>query len=375
MIYFDNAATSFPKPPQATATVLECITAWCGNPGRGAHDLSRRAAEKIYEVREQLSSFLGVGAPERVVFLQSTTMALNASLKGLLKSGDHILCSELEHNAVLRPLYALKKKGVTFDTFPVLGRTNNEIVQEIAARIKKNTTAIVCLHASNVCSLSLPLPEIGAFCKSRGLRFIVDAAQSAGHFPLDLRAMHIDALAVPGHKGLYGIPGCGILALGEGVTLAPLIEGGSGVDSGSHTMPEALPEHLEAGTLPVPAIASLNGGLRFIGDIGIPEVQKRARGLFLAAKDRLESLDGYEIYEKDTPGAVLLFNRRGIPSTTLARLLDKAGICVRAGLHCAPLAHKALATPEGGAVRLSFGLFNTREELDSLWHALKHAFP
>ena len=375
MIYLDNAATSFPKSPRAIAEATACMRSWCGNPGRGAHHLSRLASEKIYACRELLSDFLGLYAPERIVFTASTTLSLNMALKGMLKRGDHVLYSELEHNAVLRPLHALREeKDISFDTFPVIGLKTAEIVQEIATRVQKNTTAVVCLHASNICSLSLPLGEIGAFCHANRLLFIVDAAQSAGHLPIDMRAMQIDALAAPAHKGLLGIQGCGILALGERAKLSTLFEGGSGVNSLSRTMPEELPERLEAGTLPVAAIAGLFGGLSHVIEIGLPVIGKHAKELFFAARERLEALEGFEIYQPDSCGAVLLFNKAGSPSTEVARALDKAGICVRAGLHCAPQAHQALVTPAGGAVRLGFGAFNTVEEIDALWRVLREEF-
>ncbi|MBR2010822.1 MAG: aminotransferase class V-fold PLP-dependent enzyme [Clostridia bacterium] len=375
MIYFDNAATSFPKSPRAIAEATACMRTWCGNPGRGAHFLSRIASEKVYACRELLSDFLGLNAPERVVFTQNTTYALNMALKGALKHGAHVLCSELEHNAILRPLHALQQeRDISFDTFPVVGRTHEQILQEITARIKENTAAVVCLHASNICSLSLPLAKIGTLCRSRGLLFMVDAAQSAGHLPIDMRAMQIDALAVPAHKGLLGIQGCGVLALGECISLSTLIEGGSGVNSLLRTMPEEFPERFEAGTLPVIAIAGLCGGISHVMELGLPEIEERANRLFFAARERIASLDGFEIYQPDTPGAVLLFNKIGIPSTEVARVLDKSGICTRAGLHCAPLAHQALGTPPGGAVRLGFGAFNTSAEVDVLWRVLRHEF-
>ncbi len=372
MIYFDNAATAFPKSPRAIAEADACMRTWCGNPGRGAHRLSLRAAEKIYACRELISDFLGLGAPERIAFTENTTYALNMALKGLLKPGDHVLCSELEHNAVLRPLYALQQeKDITFDTFPVIGLTNAKILQEIETRVRKNTTAVVSLHASNICSISLPLVELGAFCHAHGLHFIVDAAQSAGHLPIDMCTMQIDALAAPAHKGLLSLQGCGILALGENVSPMTIIEGGSGVNSLSPTMPEEFPERFEAGTLPTPAIAGLMGGILHVMELGLDEIEKRARTLFFAARDRIDSVCSLEIYQRDTAGAVLLFNKSGVPATETARALDKAGICVRAGLHCAPLAHKALGTPPGGAVRLGFGAFNTLSEVDALWRVLK----
>lgn len=372
MIYFDNAATTFPKPPEVMSEVTRCITQWCGNPGRGAHRLSVQAAEKIYTCRELLARFFGLPCPERIIFTQNTTYALNMTLKGLIREGDHVLCSELEHNAVRRPLHALQKeRAITYDTFPVIGLSDDEILAGIAARINKKSTVLVTVHASNICSVSLPLAAIGALCKRHGLFFVVDAAQSAGHLPIDMQAMQIDALAAPGHKGLLGIQGCGILALGEGISPHTLIEGGSGVNSLSPTMPDELPERLEAGTLPTPAIASLLGSLPFLSELGVSEAENRFKALFFAARERIEALDGFKIYQREHPGAVLLFQKSGLSAGELARVLDKNGIAVRAGLHCAPTAHRALGTPPGGAVRLGFGLFNTVAELDTLWRVLR----
>ncbi len=372
MIYFDNAATSFPKPPAAIEEALCCMRNYGGNAGRGAHRLSLAAAEKIYACRELLSDFFGLHTPERIIFTQNTTYALNIAIKGLLRAGSHVLISELEHNAVRRPLAAMEKRGrITYDVFPVVGLSEDAIIQQIATRITPCTAAVICAHTSNICSLSLPIHKIGALCRQVGLCFILDAAQSAGHLQIDMTRDCIDALAAPAHKGLLGIQGAGILALGEGVCPSTLIEGGSGYHSLSLEMPAEFPERYEAGTLPTPAIASLLGGVSFLKENGVENLQSRAKSLFLDARERVESLQGFEIYQRDTPGAVLLFNKRGVPATELARWLDKNGICTRAGLHCAPLAHKALGTPEGGAVRLGFGPFNTKAELDTLWRVLE----
>lgn len=372
MIYFDNAATTFPKPSTVTDEVFRCLTGYCGNPGRGAHPLAMKAAEKIYNCRELLSDFFDVRDPARVLFTQNTTYAINLALKGLLAPGSHILLSELEHNAVYRPVFRLAERGViTYDLFPVIGLTDAEILSGIRARLRPDTSAVVCLHASNICSRVLPVREIGALCRGQGLRFIVDAAQSAGRIPISLSEMHIDALAIPGHKSLYGIQGCGALLLGDGILPETWVEGGSGVDSLSPTMPELPPERYEAGTLPTPAIVGLSEGLEFLRERGIPEIEQWERALFLALAERLSTLPGIRVFEPDTPGAVLLFEKQGVPSADVARALAARGICVRAGLHCAPLAHRALGTPEGGAVRVSFGVFNTLREVDSLWRALK----
>lgn len=372
MIYFDNAATSFPKPPEVTEGVTSCIRDLGGNPGRGAHQLSLSAAKMVYRCREAVCEFLGASSPEQIVFAPSATYALNMALWGLVPKGCHVLCSELEHNAVMRPLYALQAaRHIQFNTFSVIGKSDDEIVLDIAQKIRPDTRLLVCVHASNICSVHLPIAKIGALCRTRGITFVVDAAQSAGHLPIDMTAMKIDALALPAHKGLFGIQGCGVLALAAHVRPTPLVQGGSGYDSRAHAMPPTLPERLEAGTLPTPAIAGLLGGIEFTRSLGLAEIQNRAKALFLAAKDRLEALDGFRIYQSSHEGSVLLFSHRTRSSTDLARLLDQQGICTRAGLHCAPLAHKALGTPEGGAVRLSFSPFNTLEEIDALWRALE----
>ena len=372
MIYFDNAATTFPKPAAVKNAVLDCIDNWCGNPGRGAHALSLRAAQQIYTCRERLAAFFGAPDPLRIIFTGGATAALNVALKGVLRKGDHVLYSELEHNAVWRPLQTLaREKEIIPEKFPVIGLTKEEILQKVARRVRKNTRAVICTHTSNICSLALPIPEIGAFCRQNGLYFIVDAAQSAGHLPINMEAMCIDALAAPAHKGLYGIPGCGVLALGERLLPRPLIEGGSGVNSLSPVMPSELPERLEAGTLPIPAIAGLIGGLDFVEGVGLPRLLEHEKTLFLAARERIEALPQYRIMAKESVGAVLLFQHKQASAVTVARILAEQGIAVRAGLHCAPLAHKALGTGSVGGVRISFSYHNNIAELDTLAAVLK----
>lgn len=371
MIYLDNAATTFPKPRRVCDEVLRAISEYGGNPGRGAHPLSLAAAEKIYACREALASFLGLNAPERVIFTLNTTHALNIAIKGFLRAGDHVLISELEHNAVRRPLARLAaEKGVTFDTFPVLGLTSPELLRGIERRIKPTTRAVICTHASNICSVVLPLAAIGKLCRRHSLTFLVDGAQSAGHIPIDMQGMQIDALAVPGHKSLYGIQGCGALLLGNDFLPAPLLDGGSGANSMLAEMPLEPPERFEAGTLPTPAIAALLEGVRSLENGHMQEIHARECLLFTALRERLQALRDIRIYAPEHEGAVLLFSHRTIPAAEIARLLSSRGICVRAGLHCAPLAHAALGTPEGGAVRVSFGRYNTLSDTDALYRAL-----
>lgn len=372
MIYLDNAATTFPKPRRVTDEVARCLSEYCGNPGRGSHALALAAAEQIYSCREALSDFLGVHAPERILFTQNTTYALNFAIKGFLRPGDHVLISELEHNAVRRPVCSLAAKGIiTYDIFPVVGLHEDQLIARLEQLLTPATRAVICTHASNICSLTLPIGAIGALCRRRGIKLIVDGAQSAGILPIQMREMGIDALAVPGHKSLYGIQGCGVLALGADFLPEPLMEGGSGVDSLPVEMPAEPPERYEAGTLPTPSIVGLLEGVRSLGDGRAAEFARRERGLFLAARERLTSLPDIRLYAPEYEGSVLLFNKEDIPSAELGRYLSTKGICVRAGLHCAPMAHKALGTPEGGAVRISFGRYNTLFDVDALWLALK----
>ena len=371
MIYLDNAATTFPKPPEVIEAVRRCIEKYGGNPGRGAHPLALAAAEQIYSCREALCDLLGAPSPERVLFTQNTTYALNLALKGLLHRGDHVLISELEHNAVRRPICRLAADGmISFDTFPVVGLADDEITAAIRAALRPNTRAVVCTHASNVCSITLPLLAIGTLCRQHGLYFMVDAAQSAGVYPIHMESMHIDALAAPGHKALYGIQGCGTLLLGKGITLDTLIEGGSGIHSLDDNMPVDPPERYEAGTLPTPAIAGLLAGIQTLqGEM--ESIARHESALFVALKERLETLPAYCIYAPTHAGSTLLFNHRRLNATALGKHLSDQGFCVRTGLHCAPLAHRALNTPESGAVRVSFGRYNTVSDVDALWRALK----
>ncbi len=372
MNYLDNAATSFPKPPSVTRELLRAVNEYGGNPGRGSHPLAMRAAETIYNCREALASFFGARSPERVVFTLSATHALNLAIKGFFEEGGHVLLSELEHNATRRPIHRLcEEKKLSFDLFPVLDLDPEAIVQGIEGRIRPNTRAVICTHGSNICSITLPIAKIGALCRQRSLALIVDAAQTAGHIPIHMEDMGIDALALPGHKGLYGIQGCGALLLSERFSPRPLWEGGTGIESLAEGMPLSPPERYEAGTLPTPAIATLWAGLRSFDHISLGEIHLHEKRLFRLARDRLESLGNIQIYAPEHEGAVLLFNKNGLPPAEIAHRLAKQGICVRAGLHCAPLAHQALGTPEEGAVRISFGRYNTPEEIDHLWRALR----
>lgn len=376
MIYFDNAATTFPKPASVSAEVERCIRSWCGNPGRGAHALSRAAAEKIYECREEAASFFGLDAPENVIFTVNTTTALNMAIKGLLRRGDHVLISDMEHNSVFRPIDRLAREGqISYDIFPTLCNeekipTASDICREIECRLRKNTRAVICTHASNICSAALPLSEIGDFCHTHGILLVVDGAQSAGILPLDMARMHIDVLCVPGHKALFGIQGSGMMLLAPGITLDTLIEGGNGVNSLDAEMPEVSPERYESGTLPTPAIAGLCEGIRFVRHVGVEAIEAHEQKLYRRLRELLENTRGVKVYAPQFVGSTLLFTVDEMPSDAVGRALDARGICVRCGFHCSALGHRTLATPESGAVRVSFSFFNRPAEVEAFHRVL-----
>ena len=374
-VYLDHAATSWPKPPAVHRAVYDCMTRAGGNPGHGAHALSDAAAQIVYDCRCALAKAFGASGPERVVFTSGATHALNLALHGSLHMGDHVLCSDMEHNAVYRPLCQLQKRGmITFDTIlspasdPHAGTAR--IVTDAAAKKKPNTRMLVCSHMSNIVSSIMPLAALGAFCKRHGMLFCVDAAQSAGHLPIDMQAMQIDLLCIPAHKGLYGLQGCGALILGDGVTLTPLLQGGNGVFSLSGEMPELPPERYEAGTLPTPAIAGLLSGIGEVQLRGIGTIAAQDKHLYDRARAMLGKLSGIRVCAPHCRGPVLLFYHDNIPADTLGKELDRRGICVRTGFHCAALGHGTLHTPDTGAVRISFGMHTMPTDLDALYGAL-----
>lgn len=375
MIYFDNAATSFPKPREVNREVLRCLTCYGGNAGRGSHALSLAAAEKIFECRERVAELFSVFDPARVFFTMNTTHSLNTVIKGTLKQGDHVLISDIEHNAVYRPIYKLAKEGkITFDIYPSMicdeRASPTRICAGIARMIKPQTRAVIATWASNICSYTLPVAEIGAFCHRHGIRFIVDGAQGAGHIPLDFDGSEIDALCVPGHKGLLGVQGTGAVLLGKNFSIDTLMEGGNGVNSLEGEMPEFSPERYEAGTLPTPALAGLCEGVKWISERGIESISEHERRIYRYARERLCNMEGISVHAPEYEGSVLLFSVDGLPSETVARRLDEREICVRGGFHCCPLGHKMLGTDKDGATRISFGAFNTEREIDSLIEAL-----
>jgi len=373
LIYFDNAATTYPKPDSVSAAVKECIDLYGGNPGRGAHPMAERASEVIYACRASAGDLFGC-APERVVFTYSTTYALNFAIKGLLRRGDHVLLSGLSHNAVYRPVYAMAQRGeITFDVYlHGAGATDGEIMQSIASLVKPETAMIIATHQSNISSETEPIEKIGDFCRKRNIKLVVDGAQSGGHLPLDVEKMNITALCLPGHKGLYGVQGAGMLLLSEEVQtedFSPLLEGGSGIHSLDSAMPDVFPEHLEAGTPGTPAIAGLLCGLNWVKKVGIAEIHRHTGELSAFLWRALSHDPRYTVYGRGD-GGVVSFNVTGFSPSEVGRALADHGICTRVGYHCAPLAHRSLGSGENGSVRASFSYFNSAREVNTFLDVL-----
>ena len=370
MIYLDNAATTFPKPLCVSDEISRCIKKYCGNPGRSSHQLSIKSAEKIYETRSLLGKFFEADE-ENVVFTQNTTYALNIAIKSLIKYSTHILISDIEHNSVFRPIYKLsKEKLCTYDIFSTNG-TDNDIISNILSKLKPNTSMIVCTHQSNVGVRMLPIRKIGQLCKEKNIIFIVDGAQSAGIHEIKVKSMNIDALCIPAHKGLYGPQGVGAIMFNTQKIQRSVIEGGTGINSLEEDMPDFLPELFEAGTLSTPAIAGWCEALKWIISLDISKIEAHEKDLYnLTVSLVSENKNIIPYFMNNYSGNILLFNIKDIPSTKVSEYLNKKGIYVRSGFHCSPLAHKILKTGENGAVRISFGIYNSRNDVYQLIDAI-----
>ena len=372
MIYLDNSATTHHKPRSVIKSATQGLKKYSINPNRSGHTLAITVQQKVYECREAAAKLLGCNCTENIIFTLNTTHAINMVLKGFLHKGDHIIISDMEHNSVYRPIYNLFQKGIIeYDIFQTNGKSHQSICSSILKLIKENTKMLLCIHSSNVCSMTLPLKDIGDLCHKHNIFFAVDAAQSAGHYDIDMSKQNIDAICVPGHKGLLGPQGCGILALNSKIMLDTLVEGGNGVNSLELNMPVFSPERYESGTMAVPAISGLYEGIKTIQQIGIFNIKMHSQMLFKSTYEMLSSIRGVKIYSPENIGNVLLFNVRDIPADLVGQKLSNYDVCVRSGFHCAPLAHKTLQTPDHGAVRVSFGIYNTISDIEQLWHNVK----
>lgn len=372
--YFDHSATSNPKPKIVVDTVLEAITTFNGNPSRSSYKKNISLDRKILEVREKLASFFNISNPLQIAFTKNSTESLNFAIKGLGFENCHIITSVLEHNSVLRPLNYLKdNKGVEI-SYITPSKDDKEVIKNIVSLIKEDTRAIVINHISNVTGYIFNIKEIGKIAREHNLIFIVDASQSAGFYPIDVTQDNIDILCFTGHKSLMGIQGIGGIYVREGLSISPIIEGGTGSFSKLPRQPLKMPEMLEAGTSNTPGILSLGAGIDYINSIGLENIKNHKTNLvnyFIKSLSNIPEIIIYDNFNIER-GPVVALNIKGIPSSELSDILsEEFNICTRGGFHCAPLAHKYLGTYEDGAVRFSFGYTNTIEEIDYCISALK----
>jgi cysteine desulfurase family protein len=376
MIYLDNPATSWPKPPQVKEAMNRFMEEVGANPGRSGHSLSIEAARFIYEAREALSVLFHVKDSSRIVFTLNATESINLALKGLLKFKDHVVTSSMEHNSVMRPLRDLEKKGVELSVIPC---SNEGMLdpREVEGKIRSNTRMVVLNHASNVTGTLLPIREVGSIVRKHNLFFLVDAAQTAGAYPIDLERDGIDLLAFTGHKSLYGPQGTGGLIIGERIRekeMIPLKQGGTGSRSEFEEQPDFLPDRFESGTPNGVGIAGLLAGVQFVLEKGVEQIRQNEMTLTQKLIKGLKEIPQVKLYGPENQGdriATLSLNVTSFsPSNVASRLEKEFGILCRPGLHCAPAAHHTLGTFPEGTVRFGLSVFNTEEEIETAIQAV-----
>lgn len=370
MIYLDNSATTFPKPLPVREAMQQALREFGANPGRSGYVMSMRTTQALYDCRRTAADFFGASGPECVVFQPSCTQALNLVLKGSLKSGDHVVVSDLEHNAVMRPLTVMADKGVSYTVAETFPGDNDATLNSFRKAMQPNTKLVACTHASNVFGIRLPVERIAALTHQYGAKICVDCAQTAGLVPISITAGGIDYLCVAGHKGLYGPMGTGLLILRNPQDrLATLTEGGTGTQSRSLLQPDDPPERYEPGTQNVPGILGLRAGIEFVKRKGQQNIFRSEMKKVEYLYDRLSAIPQVELYTMPPREPffvpVLSFNLKGETSENVGEYLAQNGIAVRCGLHCAPLAHEKMGTREG-TVRVSPSVFTRREEIDLL---------
>ena len=370
MIYFDSAATTFQKPAAVRAAMQEALLTM-SSPGRGSYPAAVRAADTAFICRSELAEFFHLDSPEQVIFTMNATHALNIAIKSIVPIGGHVVISGYEHNAVTRPLQALHAECAVAEAplfYP------EKVVAAFSALITPKTDAVICNHISNVFGFIQPIEEIASLCRSRGIPLIIDASQSAGVLPLDMRALGAAFIAMPGHKGLYGPQGIGVLLCGDPERTVPIMEGGTGSFSVQQEMPDFLPDRLEAGTHNMPGIAGVLAGLRYVRKRGQSNILRYEQNLAHLMAEKLEKTDNVEVFYLSNPkvqAGVVSVVPKGMDVETLGAKLGKNGIAVRAGLHCAPLAHRSAGTLQTGTIRFSFSDFNTLEEVQYALNVFK----
>ncbi|MBQ8653918.1 MAG: aminotransferase class V-fold PLP-dependent enzyme [Clostridia bacterium] len=365
MIYLDNAATSFPKPPQVARAMAGTLEKLGVNPGRGGHQLTLQAGRIVQRCREELAETFGASSPERVIFTHNCTESLNLAIAGTLRQGDEVICSHAEHNAVMRLLERYRSAGQI--TIRTLQPDRTGIIQPEALRrtLSPRTALVIICHASNVTGVIQPAARLGAVCRDHGVPLLLDAAQSAGTEDITLSGTNASMIAMPGHKGLLGPQGTGVLILSDGVSPEPLICGGTGSASESFVQPDLLPDRYESGTVNLPGIAGLLAGVQFVRRYR-EEIREYEHRLAQRLRLQLEEISGIRLLgHPDAPrSAIVSFVPRSMDVSDLCDALDASGVAVRGGLHCCPAVHTWLGTLRSGAVRMSPGMYNTEQEID-----------
>lgn len=373
MVNFDNAATTFPKPYSVRMAAAAALRDYGGNPGRSGHDISLAVSEQVYDAREKAAAFFGA-EPENTVFTLNCTHALNFAVKGILKPGDHVIISSMEHNSVFRPVYALASKGVMYSIAPV-SADSSITLKNIMREITHFTKAVVFTMGSNVTGQIMPFAEIGKLCAERGICFIADGAQACGVVPINIRKDNINFLCCAAHKGLYAAAGTGLLISDGKYRLRPIIEGGTGSASLDPDQPDILPDALESGTINTVGAISLSAGISFVKNTGISNIFAHESALCAIFISEMKKIKEVKIYRSDEAEylPIVLFNIEGVLPERTAGFLNSRGYALRAGLHCAGLAHRTIGTLPDGAVRFAPSVFNTGDEAAGLCRVVAQA--
>ncbi len=375
-VYLDNSATSWPKPSTVVKAISNYLTNYGASPGRSGHQFALKADREVFETRELIGNFFNVPETGHNIFTSNSTYALNFAIKGILKRGDHVITSSIEHNSVIRPLRYLEKElGIEITIINCDDKGNIDFKQ-LEDSIKNNTKLVVTIHGSNVLGNILPLNKIGNICEKRNIIYLVDVAQTAGYVPIDMQKDKIDIISFTGHKKLYGPPGIGGLCFKENIDIKAMIQGGSGSISEMETHPEFYPDRLEAGTKNTVGIIGLKAGIQFLQKKGIDKIRKDVGSITSYFINKLLEINEVKLYGPDANEErlpVISLNINNMLSSDLAYQLDKEyGIMIRVGLHCSPLAHKTNGTFPDGTARFSLGCFNTEEEINYTINALKN---
>lgn len=374
MIYLDNAATTFPKPESVYAKMDDCMRNYCANPGRSGHKMAMESARVVEETRDIIAKLFNIKNPMDVVYTFNATDSLNLAIKGFLKPGDHVITTTMEHNSVLRPIMELENIGVEH-TFVQADEEGRIDPKDVETAIKDNTKLIAIIHASNVTGTLIDIETIGKIAKNHGITYLVDASQSAGIYDIDVDKLNIDMLAMPGHKGLLGPQGTGVLYVNNKIRLHSQREGGTGSKSEEIIQPDLYPDKYESGTHNTPGIVGLGAGVEFLLETGLDNIRKHEEELSQYMIDEILKIDGVKLYGPKSAkerAAVIAVNIKDLDSGEVTFRLDREfGIATRSGIHCAPLAHKSIGTLKQGAVRFSLGYFTTKEEVEEAIKAIK----